>query len=268
MSDWRGLIGVIHLGAMPGDPLYQGGGFKAVEALARQDMAALVEGGIKTIIVENFGSAPFFKGTRADPIPPHQVAFIAHIVRMASAEFGFRVGVNCLRNDAYSALGIAACSGAEFIRVNVHSGAYVTDQGLIEGEAARTLRYRRELEAEHVAILADVLVKHAQPLAPVDPVTEVHDCLDRGLAAGVIVTGSATGAAVDRERLEVVVKAAGGRPVFIGSGLTLESAPTLLPLVSGAIVGSWLKREGKVRGPVDAARVRQLVTLADELYAQ
>src|SRR5215212_5017525 len=63
----------------------------------------------------------------------------------------------------------AVCAGpGAFIRVNVHSGAMVTDQGVIEGRADRTLRRRRELGAERdVAILADVLVKHAAPLGAV-----------------------------------------------------------------------------------------------------
>lgn len=263
-----GLIGVVHLAAMPGDPRYESGGFTRAEVWARRDMEALKAGGISTVVIENFGSAPFFKGTRADPLPPHQVAFIAQVGRIAREEFGLRVGINCLRNDAYSAIGIAATCGAAFVRVNVHSGAYVTDQGLIEGDAARTLRYRRELEATDVAILADVLVKHAQPLAAkIDPVTEVHDCLDRGLAAGVIVTGSATGAPVDEGLLKVVAGAATGRPVFIGSGLTLENAERLLPLVQGAIVGSWLKEDGKVHAPVDVTRVRRLVEAAQQIWA-
>ena len=44
--------------------------------------------------------------------------------------------LRCLRNDAKSALAIAAAANLDFIRVNVHTGAYLTDQGLIEGEAA------------------------------------------------------------------------------------------------------------------------------------
>ena len=46
-----------------------------------------------------------------------------------------------LRNDARAALAVAAATGAAFIRVNVHAGAVVADQGILEGEAAeRTCR--------------------------------------------------------------------------------------------------------------------------------
>ena len=158
----RGLIGVIHLPPMPGDPkACADTSFNQVVDFAMRDVDALVAGGVHGIIVENFGSAPFQRGDATSRLPPHQVALMARVVGACVANSGVPIGVNCLRNDAQSALGIAAATGAEFIRVNVHSGAYLTDQGIIEGEAWRTLRYRKELGVEHVAILADVLVKHA-----------------------------------------------------------------------------------------------------------
>ncbi len=256
-----GLIGVVHLGAMPGDPRHgsDDGGFDGVMEAALRDADALAAGGVDGMIVENFGSAPFAKGDASDRLPPHQVAALALIAAECKRRVSLPVGVNCLRNDGMAAIGIAAAAGLDFVRVNVHVGAYVTDQGVIEGEAHRTLRYRRALGADRVAILADVLVKHAAPLALLSPEQAVHDAFDRGLADGVIVTGTATGAPVDRAVLERVRNAAGKRPVFLGSGLDPDRAPVLAPLCDGAIVGTWIKRGGDVRAPVDEARVRTLV---------
>lgn len=253
----RGLIGVVHLKAMPGDPGHSGGGFEAVERAALADAEALARGGVDAIIVENFGSAPFQKGTEGHRLPPHQVAFLAVFVRECVRRYGLPLGVNCLRNDAISALGVAAAAGASFVRVNVHTGAYVTDQGLIEGEADRSLRYRMALGSD-VALAADILVKHAAPLAPLGAAEAVHDCYDRGLADAVIVSGVATGAPVDVALLKQVRDAAGARPVLLGSGLTPERIDTLAPLATGAIVGTWLKVDGALAAPVDEARVRAL----------
>jgi membrane complex biogenesis BtpA family protein len=255
----RGLIGVVHLPAMPGDPAYQRGGFEAVLDAARRDAEALAEGGVDAIIVENFGSAPFPKGTPEQPTPPHQIAAIARAASICR-ETGLPIGVNVLRNDVRAALGIAAACGAAFVRVNVHVGAYVTDQGLIEGRAFETLRYRRELDASHVAIFADVRVKHATPLAPVPVRTEVGDCLVRGGADAVVVTGTGTGQPVSSELLDEVRAAAKSAPIFIGSGLDPAGAEELAPRVHGAIVGTWVKEGGDVRAPVDRARVRTLVS--------
>lgn len=262
----RGLIGVVHLAPLPGDPLHGGEGFAPAQDHALRDAEALVTGGVDAIILENFGSVPFAKGTAGARIPPHQVATLAILAAEVRRRFELPVGVNCLRNDARSAVGIAAASGASFVRVNVHTGAYVTDQGLIEGEASDTLRYRQELGAADVAVFADVLVKHAKPLVPLEPEAATAECLERGLADGVIVTGSATGAAVDRDLLARVRAAAGERLVLIGSGLTPDNAAELAPLADGAIVGTWLKRDGEVRNPVDADRVRALVQAASPRF--
>jgi len=262
-----GLIGVVHLQPMPGDPGHGGRGFGAVEERALSDAEALVTGGVDGLLIENFGSVPFAKGTEGERLPPHQVAIVALLVRECRKRFDVPIGVNCLRNDAMSALGVAAAAGGDFVRVNVHTGAYVTDQGLIEGEAHKTLRYRQSLGAADVAILADVLVKHAVPLAPLSPESATRDSVVRGLADGVIVTGEATGAAVDPELLRRVRGAADGRPVLIGSGLTPDNASLLAPLADGAIVGTSLKRDGDVSNPVDVARVRALVDAVARRFA-
>ncbi len=275
-----GIIGVIHLLPMPGDPRYRSeksspSGFERLRSAALRDAEALVSGGVDGLIIENFGSAPFPKGDHSQRLPPHQLAILTLITQeiMGCFPHGQRgdplpIGVNCLRNDAQAALGIAAACGLGqadkpgFIRVNVHTGAYLTDQGIIEGEAYQTLRYRQALDAEGLKIFADVLVKHAAPLVPISAREATHDCIERGLADGVIVTGQATGRAVDQQLLTQVIAAAGNTPVLIGSGFNLDQAQQLAPLVHGAIVGTWVKEEGLLDRPVDEKRVRQLVAAA------
>ncbi|MEM9862608.1 MAG: BtpA/SgcQ family protein [Myxococcota bacterium] len=254
----RGLIGVLHVPAMPGDPRGARGaeGFAAARDFALRDAEAYRNGGVETLVVENFGSAPFGKGDASSRLPPHQVAALSLVARRLIDD-GFTVGINCLRNDARSAVGIAAATGASFVRINVHTGAYVTDQGLIEGEAAATLRYRSELGA-HVAIAADVLVKHAAPLVPIDAPIAAEEAFDRGLADAIIVSGTGTGAPVDEATLDGVLEGAAGRPVWIGSGLTIESAPHLSKKVTAAIVGTAAKKGGTLHNPVNAERVRAL----------
>ena len=253
---------------MPGDPLFQGtNGFDGVLKRAFEDAQALAEGGVDGLIIENFGSTPFAKGTAGARLPAHQVAALTLLTGECVGTFDVPVGVNCLRNDAHSAVGIAAATGAAFVRVNVHTGAYVTDQGLIEGEAAETLRYRRTLAAD-VSILADVLVKHGSPVVPVGVETAVAEALHRGLADGVIITGPATGAAVAMDHLAAASNAAGDARLFIGSGFEPDLVDELAPLAHGAIVGTWVKRHGDVREPVDTDRVKQLVVACAGRFLQ
>ena len=171
------------------------------------------------------------------------------------------IGINVLRNDARSGMAIATCLDIAFIRVNVLTGIMATDQGFIEGQAYELLRYRRELDSQ-VAILADVLVKHARPLGTPNLTTAVQDTIERGLADAVILSGWATGSPPNREDLELAAAAAGNTPVFIGSGATWENIPQLIQAADGVIVASSLKRQGKITETIDPLRVSQFVEAA------
>lgn len=261
-----GLIGVVHLPAMPGDPLYAQSSVQEIETFALQDAQALAQGKVDAIIVENFWSAPFPKGNSVQAMPAHHTAIMSIIARsIKKAHPEIPLGINCLRNDAKAALGIALAADADFIRVNVHTGAYVTDQGLIEGDAYETLRYRKLLGTQHIAIIADVLVKHASPLAPISARDATKDTLERGLADGVIVTGSGTGQAVDRRTLEEVFEAAEGKPVLIGSGTKFDTLSIYAPFISGAIVGTSIKFDAKLENRVDPARVLKVTSAFEQL---
>lgn len=249
------LLGMVHLAPLPGSPRWRGS-MEAVLDAARSDAEALLDGGLDGVIVENFGDVPFLPGSA----PPETVAGMTLAVAAVRDVIGRAavLGVNLLRNDARGALGVAAATGADLIRVNVHTGAMWTDQGLIQGRAWETLRERARLDAR-VAVAADILVKHGDPPAPVDAGPKAAETVERGLADAVIVTGSATGRSVDPAELECVSKAVRPLvPVLVGSGVSVATLPSLARHADGAIVGTWLKRDGKVNAPVDCHRVREL----------
>ena len=250
-----GVIGMVHLPPLPGSPRWDGDWTAVLEA-ARTDAEALAAGGVGGVMVENFLDAPFYP----DRVPPVTIAAMTRaVLAVAEAAGGLPVGVNVLRNDAVAALSVAAATGAAFIRINVHVGAAVTDQGLISGRAWQTMRLRRELGTE-VGVLADVRVKHARPLAERPVTEEVRDLRLRGLADGVIVTGAATGSAADPELVREVRAAVPGCPVLVGSGVDADSAPQLAAVADGVIVGTSLKEsDAGGRLAVSAARTRQLV---------
>jgi len=259
----RLLFGVVHLRPLPGASR----GVASIEDVlgpALADAGALAEGGVDGIVVENFGDAPFYKGDRGDPVPASVPAMMAVVAQKVREATGLPLGINVLRNDGCAALAVAAAAGASYVRVNVLSGAFHTDQGIIEGEAARVAAERRRLGLR-VTLLGDLLVKHAMPLAPVDPVTAARDLAERSGADAVIVSGARTGESVDRAFLEEIALAVPGVPVWIGSGLNEENAADLWPHCQGAIVGTSLKVGGIVDAPVDPARVRSLRRVLDRL---
>ena len=246
------LIGVIHLQPLPGSPGWAGD-FDAVLRAAEADARAYVTAGFHAVVVENFGDTPFFPG----PVPPETVAAMARAGAVVRDAIGPApaIGFNVLRNDARSALALCAACGGSFIRVNVHTGAMVTDQGLIQGQAADTLRQRHALGlAASVAILADVAVKHAAPLAAMPIDSSAADTYHRGHADALIVTGSGTGQPTPLDRLRAVREAVPGAPLFAGSGVTAASVRDILAIADGVIVGSALKAGDRLDAPVDPDR--------------
>lgn len=246
------VIGMVHVAALPGAPMY-GGSMQAIVDAALRDARALREGGCDAITFENFGDRPFFK----DRVPAETVAALTRVIVEVAAEVGMPFGVNVLRNDAASAIAVAAATGAAFIRINVHTGAMLTDQGIIEGCAAQTLRKRAALAPE-VLIFADHIVKHAMPLAAIDEAQAAKDLRHRGLADAIIVSGAETGAEPDRSRFTRVREALADAPILVGSGLTESNAGTFAD-ADGAIVGTSIKIDGRVDAPVDPDRVKRLV---------
>ncbi|ACK68935.1 photosystem I assembly BtpA [Gloeothece citriformis PCC 7424] len=253
------IIGVVHLLPLPTSARW-GGNLTAVIERAEQEATALAAGGVDGIIVENFFDAPFAK----DHVDPAVVSAMTLIVDRLKNLVVLPVGLNVLRNDGRSAMAIAACVKAQFIRVNVLTGIMATDQGMIEGQAHQLLRYRRELGSD-IAILADVLVKHALPLGNANLTTVVQDTIERGLADGVILSGWSTGNAPSFEDLELATTAAKGTPVLIGSGATWENIGQLMKAADGVIVASSLKRHGNINEPIDPIRVSQFVEAAREV---
>ncbi|MCA9319848.1 MAG: phosphorybosylanthranilate isomerase, partial [Planctomycetes bacterium] len=124
--------------------------------------------------------------------------------------------------------------------------------------AFRLLRERHRAGPQ-VAILADLEVKFGTPLYRPSLETLARSTAERGLADALIVTGEATGAAVDRGDLDRVRGALPGLLLLAGSGVRADNVAEVLGSCDGAIVGSDLKVGGYVENPVCPERLRRFV---------
>jgi hypothetical protein len=236
--------------------------FEEIRRFVLADSSALAEGGVDGLIIENFGDVPFY----ASRVPAHTVAFLSTLAFELKTRHVLPLGINVLRNDGMAAMAIAAAVGAEFVRVNVYTGARLADQGILQGEAHEIARYRRALGAM-AQIWADVAVKHSAPLGDRFLADEVEDTVERGLADAVIVSGTSTGKPTALEDVRTVKRHAGDARVYVGSGLDDSTVEPLLEVADGAIVGTAFKVGGKVSAPVDSARVRALVSTVRRRFA-
>jgi membrane complex biogenesis BtpA family protein len=246
------LIGVVHLLPLPGSPRWKGD-IENVIQFAVEDALAYDRGGADAVFIENFGDVPFTKTN----VGPETIAAMCAAGRAIRAAVKLPIGFNVLRNDAQAALALCAACGGSFIRVNVHSGAMLTDQGLIEGDAYGTLRYRERI-CPAAEIFADVHVKHAVPLGDWKTEEAAQDTIERGLADALIVSGIGTGKAVNIGDLDRVRLACPNAKILLGSGVTAENVSQFISKADGFIVGSSLKKNGNLANPVDAKRVAAL----------
>jgi membrane complex biogenesis BtpA family protein len=247
---------MVHLGALPGSPRYDND-FDAVLEQAVSDSRMLANAGFDAVMVENFGDAPFF----ADDVPAVTVAAMTRAVAEISHAIDLPLGVNVLRNDALSAMSIAAATGAAMIRVNVLSSMMYTDQGPIVGRAAELARLRSSI-APDVLVLADVFVKHASPPPGATIELSAIDAWERSGADALVISGTGTGTSVDLSDLRQVARVVPGAPLVIGSGADAGNVAALAETVDSVIVGSSLKPNHDVTRPIDETLAVGFVTAA------
>ena len=252
------LVGMVHLPRLPEVHCSQPGLDRILER-AVAEARTLESAGFDAVLVENFGDAPF----RPGQVPAFTVAAMTLVAGRIREAVKVPVGINVLRCDPRAALGIAAATGAAFVRLNVHTWPVMTDQGLIEGQAHRTVRLRDRLCPE-VRLWVDVGVKHGRSMAP-SLAQEAADNVRRGAADALLVSGDATGSPARLQDLKSVVGLDLPVPVFVGSGVDRDNLGDYAEMASGAVVGTALKHDGVTTAEVDPRRARELVQVRDDL---
>jgi len=251
------LIGMVHVGALPGTP-HQQYELDEVVRRARVDAERLVQAGFESLIVENMHDRPYLRGAVGPEIITAMTR-VALAVREVAPQLP--LGVQILAGANEAALAVALSAGADFVRAEGFVFASVADEGLLdEASAGPLLRYRRAIGAQHIAVLADVKKKHSAHAltADVDLAETARAAFFSG-ADGVIVTGVSTGAPAATDEVAAVRGAVGDGTVLVGSGVTPENAAQVVALADGLIIGSSLKEGGDWRAAVDPVRAQAMV---------
>lgn len=258
------IIGMVHLPPLPGSPAHAGAGMAEITAHARAEAGMLRAAGMDGLIVENHGDIPFL---RPADLGPETAACMAVVAAAVRAETGLPIGINVLANGGRMAIAVAKAAGAAFVRINQFANAYVANEGLLDGEAGLVARDRRRLAADDVRIFADVHVKHgAHAITGDRPIGELARDVEFFGADVAIATGQRTGDAAADD--EIAAIAAGCRlPVITGSGATADNIARILRVCQGAIVASWLKRDGVWWTPIDPERLRAFMQAAEAARA-
>ncbi len=258
------LVGVIHVGALPGTPRAE----RPVAVLAEsaaEEARVLEAGGVDAIIVENMHDLPYLRRR----VGPEIVAAMTAICTRVRGAATLPLGVQVLAGANRAALAVAHAADCQFIRAEGFVFAHVADEGLMsEADAGKLLRYRKMIGAERIAIITDVKKKHSSHAITADvDLAETAKAAAWFGADGVVVTGTATGEPTSPTDVAAVQKAVGKksgfeRPVavFVGSGVTPENVSEVASHADGLIVGSYLKRAGKWGNAPDIDRVRRIAS--------
>uniref|UniRef100_A0A7C5U646 BtpA/SgcQ family protein n=1 Tax=Caldiarchaeum subterraneum TaxID=311458 RepID=A0A7C5U646_CALS0 len=256
------IIAMIHLPPLPGSPRYAGAAMEDIIEYALRDAELLKAGEVDGLQVENIGDYPYLK---PDEIGHETTAFLAVVAREIRKATGMPVGICCLANGVIQAMAACVASGARWVRAAEWANAYIADEGFVEAIAHKALRYRANLRAYDVKVFADVHVKHGSHFIISDrPFEEQVADVEFFDADAIIVSGTRTGAETPLERV-VKAKQATSLPVLIGSGLNATNAETLLKVADGAIVGSYMRKDGVFWNPVELPRVKTLMSVVKKL---
>ncbi len=250
----RNLIGMVHVGALPGTPLSRQTPKQLIEQAVREaEILAAV--GFDGVILENMHDLPYLKGQ----VGPEVVAVMACLCRAVKSAIALPLGVQILAGANQEALAVALAGGASFIRAEGFVFGHLADEGLMEACAGPLLRYRRGIGAEHIKVLCDLKKKHSSHALTADvSIGEMAQAAQFFLADGVVLTGTSTGKEAQIEELSELQQAS-DLPVWIGSGLTPKNL-SRYSQAHGLIVGSFIKEDGDWRKPVNRERCQEVVT--------
>ena len=244
------VIGVIHVGALPGTPRSSQTVADLVTS-AKHEAKLYSDCGVDGVIVENMHDVPYLRGE----VGPEIVAAMTAIGVEVKAACGLPVGVQILAGANIEAMAVAHAAGLDFIRAEGYAYAHVADEGLIQASAAKLLRYRRMIGATNVQVWADVKKKHAAHAITADvSLGETAETVEFMGADCVIVTGSVTGKPPQADDVHEA-KNHCGLPVFLGSGISEENIAEFYEAADGFIIGSAFKIDGLWLNTIDPARV-------------
>jgi len=248
------IIGMIHVQALPGTPRHKLESSYIIDQ-ALKEAKIYKSAGIDSIMIENMHDIPYIKTGVGHEISS-LMCLIAYLIKQ---ETKLPVGIQLLAGANKEAMAVAKSSSIDFIRVEGFVFAHTADEGIIEAQAGDLLRYRKQIDADSVAIFTDIKKKHSS-----HAITQDVSLLDTAKAArfflsdGVIVTGNHTGEAASVDELKEL-KHYLDFPILVGSGVTQDNVSTYFPICDAMIIGSYFKEQGYWENELSYERITKFM---------
>lgn len=253
------VIAMLHLSALPGDPAYDSrAGLSAVIERAREELAALQEGGVDGIMVSNEFSLPYL--TKTEPIT---AITMARIIGELLPDLSVPYGVNVLW-DGRASIDLAVATGAQWVR-EIFTGVYASDFGLWDTNVGEVARYRQRIGGGDVKLLFNIVPESAKYLAERDLKSITETTVFATAPDAICVSGLTAGAPTDTQSLRIVKDNAGDTPVFVNTGVRADNVADQLAIADGAVVGTYFKEGGKFENRARKDRAAELMAAVKAL---
>lgn len=252
------IIAMLHLDALPGDPLFKfGDDMDVVVEHARADLHALQDGGVDGIIVSNEFSLPYQR--KMDLVTPAAMAYVIGCIR---SEIKVPFGVDAI-SDGQACLELAAAVKAQYVR-GTFSGVYVGDGGLYNNDFSFLQRRRAALHLDHLKMLYFINPESdrnldTRPLADIAKSTMAKAAPD-----GLCISANAAGQDVDNALIASVKEANSEVVVLCNTGCRVDTVAQKLTYSDAAIVGTTFKKDGVFENRVDVQRVKEFMEVVYE----
>jgi membrane complex biogenesis BtpA family protein len=250
------LYGMIHLKPLIGSHRFNNNIEEIIDH-ALLETEIFLNSGIDGIIIENMHDTPYLKNhVYIETVS--LISIICHEIKKKVKE-KMKIGLQILAGANKEALAVAKCANLDFVRAEGFSYAHFADEGLIEACAGELLRYRKQIDAEHIKIITDIKKKHSA-----NAITQDLDIVDIAHGTefmevdGVIVTGSSTGKEASLDEVKRVKKEI-QVPLFIGSGITIDNISKFKPYADSFIIGSYFKKDGFWKNSLDKKKIEDFV---------
>ena len=247
-GETKPVIGMVHLGALPGSPLHDSdAGLDGLVKAARADLTALQKAGFDAVMFGNENDRPY-----EFAVDTASTATMAYVIGQLRPEITVPFGVNVLW-DPHSTIALAAATGADFVR-EIFTGTYASDMGPWTPDAGKAMRYRDRLGRSDLAMLYNVSAEFADSLDRRPLPDRARSAVFSSIPDAVLVSGQITGEAAKLTDLEAVKKVLPTTPVLANTGVKHDTIADILKIADGCIVGSALKVDGDTWNAIDPDR--------------
>lgn len=244
------VIGMVHIGALPGSPLFDPG--VDLIAAARADLLALQAAGFDAVLFGNENDRPY-----EFQVDTASTATMAALIGRLAPEITVPFGVNVLW-DPMSSIALGAATGAAFVR-EIFTGTYASDMGPWTPDAGKAMRYRDRLGRSDMAMLYNISAEFAHSLDQRSLPDRARSAVFSSIPDAVLVSGQITGEAAALSDLEAVKAVLPDMAVMANTGVKHDTVADVLSIADGCIVGSSLKLDGHTWNAVDPDRAQDFM---------